>query len=76
MSQLAIVFNVDGSARALHSDMIPLGEIGRLKIERASTIEFNEDSQLWEVKLPGGEVVFTDASRQECLDWEHLNLSL
>lgn len=75
-SSATLVFNADGTARGLYTDLIPLAEIGQLAIERASTIEFNHASQQWEVRSPGGELLFANASRQLCLDWEHANLSL
>ena len=37
----------------------------------ASSIEFNNTAQLWEVKGADGGLLFSHASRQTCLDWEH-----
>lgn len=70
-----ITFNDDGTATALHTDAIPLQSLGALKVSRASTIEFNEADQLWEVRLQdavGGSdcVYFRHASRAVCLQWE------
>jgi hypothetical protein len=42
-----------------------------LEIVRASTIEFNNIAQLWEVKNAEGLLVFSHPSCQACLDWEH-----
>ena len=72
----AITFHEDGTATALHTDAIPLQSLGALKVSRASTIEFNEADQLWEVRIEnkiGGSnaVYFRDASREVCLSWEH-----
>jgi hypothetical protein len=36
-----ILFNLDGTDQGLWSEALPLHELGRLQITRASTIEFN-----------------------------------
>jgi hypothetical protein len=51
-----------------------LHELGRLKITRASTIEFNNSTQHWEVIDRKGKVRFIARSRSACLEWEHENL--
>lgn len=57
-------------------DAISLHELGRLEITQASTIEFNNASQKWEVKDRRGKVRFFSRSRSACLDWEQTNLQL
>ena len=44
--------------------------LGRLSIRRASTIEFDDASQQWEVRSPDGARLYNSPSRQRCLDWE------
>ena len=62
----------DGTVRCLWTDAIPLQALGRLTLQRASTIEFDPTAQRWEVRLASnpGAVVFSHASRETCLDWE------
>ncbi|WCJ60718.1 hypothetical protein NXS98_06210 [Fontisphaera persica] len=48
--------------------------IGRLEVSRASTIEFNNQTQRWEVKDHRGHLQFFARSRSACLEWEHNNL--
>jgi hypothetical protein len=48
---MTIVFRPDGTAACLHSEEIPLQELGTLKPRRASSIEFNACRQEWEVRL-------------------------
>lgn len=70
-----ILFNTDGTAECLHTDLISLQALGRLRVRRASEVEFNEHWQRWQVwKRMGGDhchrLMFSSESRQECLDWE------
>jgi len=67
-------FKPDGTAAGLYTELIPLDEIGKLEITRASTIEFNNSSQQWEVKVDG-QVLYRHRSRAICLAWEsqHFN---
>ena len=70
MKAHALVFTPDGNVRCLWTDAIPLGELGRLEVHRASTIEFNNEQQVWEAKVQGS-LLFSHSSRAECLAWEH-----
>ncbi len=68
---LVIDFSPDGTATCLWSDALPLVELGRLQVHRASNIEFNPDTQQWEVHIAlRNNPAFTHPSRQACLDWE------
>jgi len=69
-----IQFNPNGSAHCLWTEALPLHELGRLEITRASTIEFNNSTQHWEVKDRKGRIRFIARSRNQCLEWEQLNL--
>jgi hypothetical protein len=62
----------DGTVRCLWTDAIPLQVLGRLTLQRASTIEFDPAAQRWEVRLASKPevVAFSHASRETCLDWE------
>ena len=66
----------DGTVRCLWTEMLPLAEIGRMEIQRASTVEFNTDSQQWEVRLMGSHGVdFSHPSRAVCIGWEITTLN-
>ena len=41
-----------GEVSAMHREQFPLAFLGNQKIERASEIKFDEESQLWDVALP------------------------
>jgi len=57
-----------------YTEAIDLRELGLLKVERATAIEFDNDSQSWQVLAPTGECLFSSPSRQACLTWEHEHL--
>lgn len=72
-----IEFDEHGTATCLHTDALPLAELGTLSMTRASNVEWSDVSQKWQVSfcfnVPGakaGEIAFESESRQECLEWE------
>jgi hypothetical protein len=71
---IQISFKPDGTAQCLWTEALPLHELGRLEITRASTMEFNNATQRWEVKDRRGQMLFFSRSRSACLEWEQENL--
>jgi hypothetical protein len=69
-----ISFNIDGTAQRLRTEALPLHELGRLEITRASNIEFNNAEQKWQVRDQKGIIRFIARSRSACLEWEQQNL--
>ncbi len=69
-----ITFAADGAARCLWTEAVPLHELGRLEVHRASNIEFNNATQHWEVIDSKEKVRFFARSRAACLEWEQENL--
>ena len=70
MITAVLKFDPAGNGHGLFTEAIDLSSLGTLEIVRASSIEFNNAAQLWEVKSPEGELHFSHPSRQTCLDWE------
>lgn len=68
--EAVLTFNPDGTAVGLYTEAIPLQELGRLSIRRATTIEFDDAIQQWVVRDPAGSELFHAPGRQQCLDWE------
>ncbi len=71
MNTPVITFDPAGSGHCLFTEAIDLFALGTLEITRASIIEFNNAAQVWEVRSNEGALLFSHASRQACLDWEH-----
>ena len=71
MNTPVIKFDPAGNGHCLFTEAIDLSLLGALEIVRASSIEFNNNAQLWEVKSADGVLLFSHTSRQTCLDWEH-----
>jgi hypothetical protein len=65
----------DGSCQCFYTEAIDLAAIGRLRIKRASTIEFDNPAQLWRLFDRQGRCLFASTSRSECLRWEQQNLT-
>ena len=63
-------FDSAGLGHCLYTEILDLTSIGPLQIARASTIEFNNDSKVWEVKGSENNVLFSNPSRAVCLVWE------
>ncbi len=71
MNTPVITFDPAGNGHCLFTEAMDLCALGALEIVRASTIEFNNSAQLWEVKNTEGVLLFSHPSRQACLDQEH-----
>jgi hypothetical protein len=71
MNPTVLIFDPGGQGHCLYSEAIDLHALGHLEIARASQIEFNNQTQLWEVLSLSGQVLFSNPSRSACLDWEH-----
>ena len=70
MKTAVLKFDPAGNGHCLFTEAIDLSVLGTLEIVRASSIEFNNATQQWEVKSPEGVLLFSASSRQACLDWE------
>ena len=73
--ETVLTFEPDGRGYGLYTEAIPLQSLGRLSIQRATSIEFDDTSQHWVVRDTSGSSLFHASTRQECLEWEreHFN---
>jgi hypothetical protein len=72
----AIVLRIDPAAQVhcFYTEAINLAQIGRLEVRRASTVEFNDNNQQWEVRDPSGLRLYSHPSRAMCLAWEQQHI--
>jgi hypothetical protein len=70
MNPAVLTFAPSGEGNCLYTELIDLASIGSLEITRATSIEFNNTTQHWEVRQNGA-VMFQNRSRAICLAWEH-----
>ena len=75
MTPVNLSFDASGIGTCFYTEAIALNEIGALEITRASTIEFNANSQAWEVRNLDDQVLYSNHSRQLCLEWEQQNFN-
>ena len=66
-----LTFETSGIGRCLYTEQVDLNTLGKLEIRRASEIEFNNQSQEWEVRNPEKQLLYSHASRAMCLNWEN-----
>jgi hypothetical protein len=74
MKTAVISIDHNGTCSCLYTELIDLKAIGRLEVRRATTIEFNNATQHWEVKGTRDRLLYFSRSRQECLEWEQQHL--
>ena len=65
-----IVFTPQGVGRCLYTEAIDLSTLGKLRVERALRVEFDNRLGVWRAKDRSGFALFTAPTRQQCLDWE------
>lgn len=49
-----IVIDLDGNIKTLYTDKIDLHSLGRLHVERASNVEWDDEKQGWTVEFADG----------------------
>ena len=74
MSAVVLAVLPDGSVQGRYTEAIDLASLGQMRIQRASTIEFDNPAQIWRVFDRRGRCLFSHASREVCLRWEAKHL--
>ena len=53
MKEIVIDMKADGKVEGMHFDEFDLGFLGNKHVSRASEIFYNEETQMWDIILPG-----------------------
>jgi len=64
------VVDLNGDLHGVHSGLVETLDLGSFIISRASSVEFNNHTQMWEARDLNGKVMASHASRQKTLDME------
>ena len=64
-----------GHVRCLYTEVIPLASLGRLQVQRASTVEYDNARQGWTVTFPWGVHLEGFATRAAALAAERVALT-
>lgn len=78
MIKTKVVFEItpEGDLQGLYTDKVDLFAIGKItNVNKASNVEFDEESQLWQVLSLDGRVLHTDSNRETAIEWEIENFS-
>jgi len=60
----------DGTVQGLYTEAIDLATLGTLVVQRATSVEFDDEAQAWCAFSAMGQCLYSHPSRQECLRWE------
>ena len=79
MEKVSIFVETNGSVRCVYTEAVDLSEIGKLYIDRASHVEFDNLAQCWVVTwTEASEMRHSDCAkfltRTEALQWEEAQL--
>lgn len=70
MAQHVITLAPDGTIRSLWTDRLDLRQFGRIRVTRASNVEFDEQTQEWVATTPEGRVLAHGPNRQKVIEGE------
>lgn len=64
------VVDAEGVVHGLWDDTIDFRSVGECQVERASSVEFNNETQKWDVHLADGTYIGSDDSRVAAIERE------
>jgi hypothetical protein len=71
MQKIYVKVAPNGDVTAIHNDILRLDTLGKLKVSRLSTVEFNNETQNWEVRdAETQNLLHTNKRRDKALEWE------
>ena len=72
---IIITIAKDGMVRCLWTEVLLLHELGRLAVQRACSVDFDNQAQAWRVFDREGDCLYCSPSRETCLAWERQYLN-
>jgi len=76
--KINIILEIDecGDVHGLYTDDINLFAIGKItNVRKASNVEFNVETQKWEVTSLNGKVLHENTNREKAIGWEIMAFS-
>ena len=74
--RMTLTIDPGGTGHCLYGELIDLQALGTLECRRASHIEFDAESQEWQVLTPDRQtVLFASLKRSICEAWEQSHLT-
>ena len=64
---MKVLIKPNGDIVSVYSDNIPASKLGKSYISRASSVEFNHDTDQWEAKLEDGTIIASGPLRNEVI---------
>jgi hypothetical protein len=65
-----MIIEPNGDIKAVYSDKIKNMNLGMLRVERASNVEFNYQTQQWEASTTNGELIAAGPERDAVISHE------
>jgi hypothetical protein len=66
----AVFFTTAGTCECLYTEKVDLSSIGRIHVRRTTLVLYDNADGRWVVTDTFDNELFSDPSRQKCLDWE------
>ena len=70
IAECSLTFTPDGQVLGLYTEVVNLSLLGKLRINRATKIEYDNKLQHWCVFNTHGAHLYSHKSRKACLEWE------
>ena len=70
VQERVFLIDPDATVTGLYTDDLDLRAVGDLSTRRASNVEFNSETSLWDVILPDGTIIASDRSREVAIELE------
>jgi hypothetical protein len=70
LNEIVLVIDQSGNIRGLYTEVIDFESVGEVSVHRASSVEFNNNTKMWDVYLADGTYLCSEKTRSEAIDSE------